>query len=274
MTPPSVEVGGKTIEPRSMDWGRVQRGIASLKQLPPPDILASTLPEGYVCLITDDGTDLAPNLADALAERGWKVVILSYSILGRSESRNREAGEMHVPFVVLDEMSETSLQKKLVEIGERFGLIGAAIHLNPRLNSGNGGSTNPELPGEQEKLIVKHVFLLAKHLKETLNCAAGKGRSIFMSVTRLDGEFGLGSEADFDPISGGLFGLVKSLNLEWEPVFCRAVDLDPAYDAQESTKRIIAELYDPNRLISEVGYSPRGRLTLVVEPAAAKENEQ
>ena len=92
-----------------------------------------------------------------------------------------------------------------------------------------------------------------------------------MSVIRLDGQFGLSKEADFDPISGGLFGLVKTLNLEWEPVFCRAVDLDPAYDAQESTKRILAELYDPNRLISEVGYSQRGRLTLVVEPTSDKE---
>ena len=49
-----------------------------------------------------------------------------------------------------------------------------------------------------------------------------------MVVVSLDGEFGMGEKIDFDPISGGLFGLVKSLNLEWEPVFCRAVDLDPA----------------------------------------------
>ena len=267
-------MGGETIESRNTDWGRVQRGIASLKQLPAPDILASSLPEGYVCLITDDGTDLTPTLAGALAGCGWNVVVLSYPALSRRDKETGHTGEMRVPRVVMDEMSEVYLQKKLDEIAATFGPVGAVIHLNPRQNSGIGASIERETPGGQEKIIVKHIFLLAKHLKETLNSAAEKGRSIFMSVTRLDGEFGLGRDADFDPISGGLFGLVKTLNLEWEPVFCRAVDLDPAYNAQESTKRIIAELYDPNRLISEVGYSQRGRLTLVVEPTSGKESNQ
>jgi hypothetical protein len=257
-----------------MDWGHVKRGIASLKQLPPPDILASSLPEGYICLITDDGTDLAPTLAGELDGRGWKVVVLSYGTLLRHNRQNGHSYEMPVQQVVMDEMSEDYLQKKLEEIAATFGPVGAVIHLNPRLDSGVWESVESGLPGDREKLVVKHVFLLAKHLKETLNHAAEKGRSIFMSVTRLDGEFGLSSEADFNPISGGLFGLVKTLNLEWEPVYCRAVDLDPVYDAQESTKRVIAELYDPNRLISEVGYSPRGRFTLVVEPSSGKEKYQ
>jgi hypothetical protein len=256
-----------------MDWGRIQRGIASLKQLPAPDILASSLPEGYVCLITDDGTDLTPTLAWALAGRGWRVVVLSYLAFSQRDEKTGHTGEVRVPRVVMDEMGEVYLQKKLDEIAATFGPIGAVIHLNPRQNSEVGGSSfERETPVGQEKLIVKHVFMLAKHLKETLNVAAEKGRSIFMSVIRLDGEFGLGRGADFDPISGGLFGLVKTLNLEWGPVFCRAVDLDPAFNAQESTKRIIAELYDPNRLISEVGYSQRGRLTLVVEPTSGKES--
>jgi NAD(P)-dependent dehydrogenase (short-subunit alcohol dehydrogenase family) len=254
-----------------MDWGSVPRGIASLKQLPPPDILESSLPAGYVCLITDDGSDLTPTLADALAGRGWNVVVLSYSALSRKDEETGHTGEMSVPRVVMDEMSEVYLQKKLDEIAATFGPVGAVIHLNPRQNSSVEASIKGETHDGQEKLIVKHVFMLAKHLKETLNNAAEKGRSIFMSVIRLDGEFGLSKEADFDPISGGLFGLVKTLNLEWEPVFCRAVDLDPVYNAPESTKRIIAELYDPNRLISEVGYSQRGRLTLVVEPTSSKE---
>jgi hypothetical protein len=32
----------------------------------------------------------------------------------------------------------------------------------------------------------------------------------------------------------------------------------------------MAELYDPNRLISEVGYSNKGRFTLVVEQSGAE----
>lgn len=171
-----------------------------------------------------------------------------------------------VASIKLEEVSEEHLQLKLAEVSDRFGPIGAFIHLNPTPGQPNNSD---EQSSQNEKTIVKHVFLVAKHLKETLNSAASNGRGIFMSVTHLDGEFGLGGNIDFDPISGGLFGLVKTLNLEWEPVFCRAVDLDPKYDIEEASKRIVAELMDPNRLITEVGYSfENGRQTLIVEPAS------
>ena len=85
-----------------------------------------------------------------------------------------------------------------------------------------------------------------------------------MTVTRLDGEFGLSDRADFTPINGGLFGLVKTLNLEWEAVFCRAVDLSPTLDTEQVVRNILAELHDPNRLITEVGYTENERSTLAV----------
>ena len=86
-----------------------------------------------------------------------------------------------------------------------------------------------------------------------------------MVVTRLDGEFGLGEASDFTPINGGLFGLVKTLNLEWEPVFCRAVDISPQLDAGKLSEAVVAELHDPNRLVVEVAYNLNGRSTLAVE---------
>ena len=121
---------------------------------------------------------------------------------------------------------------------------------------------------EVQKEINKHVFLLAKHLKEPLTQSAKTGHGAFMVVLQLDGEFGLGGEIDFDPITGGLFGLVKTLNLEWESVFCRAVDISPEVAEDQAVRHIIAELFDPNRLVTEVGYSAKGRATLVAEQAA------
>ena len=114
---------------------------------------------------------------------------------------------------------------------------------------------------------MRQVFLAAKHLKETLNQASRTSRSIFMTVVRLDGEFGLGENIMFSPISGGLFGLVKTLNLEWEPVFCRAVDVSPQLDAGRLSEAVVAELHDPNRLVVEVAYNLTGRSTLAVEQA-------
>ena len=287
----------------------VQRGIASLKLIPAPDILESTLPEGYVCLITDDGTGLTTSLAGALTGLNWNVVVLSYSLgatfetdlisaVARTEvdkelNFNRKTSPVEavaglgeragLHYVNLDGMDEDELQGKLAEITTSIGPIGAVIHLNPHQNPPMKAEFNtanvvtqtaPESFANQEKLIVRLVFMLAKHLKGTINESAQKGRGIFMSITHLDGQFGLSMQSDFDPISGGLFGLVKTLNLEWEPVFCRAVDLDPAFGIQESTDRILAELFDPNRLISEVGYSQRGRLTLVVEPVSGKKESK
>ena len=93
------------------------------------------------------------------------------------------------------------------------------------------------------------------------------GRSAFLTVTRLDGEFGLRPDSSFDPVAGGLSGLVKSLNLEWEAVFCRALDLNPALAPAEAARLILAEMDDPDRLLVEVGYpGPDRRVTLVAAP--------
>jgi hypothetical protein len=62
-----------------------------------------------------------------------------------------------------------------------------------------------------------------------------------------------------------LFGLTKTLNLEWDDVFCRAIDLQPGMDADLAAEHIVAELSDPNRLLSEVAYSENGRYTLEVQ---------
>jgi acyl transferase domain-containing protein len=169
--------------------------------------------------------------------------------------------------VVLADMSEEHLQQQLNAIANKYGSIGTFIHLNPLTQS------NPDniLSHISEKAILKHVFLMAKHLKKSLNEAALQGRSCFLTVTRLDGEFGLGQSdhtINASVISGGLFGLAKTLNLEWEPVFCRAVDLHPEMDEDKATENIIAELHDPNRLIAEVGYTLEGRNTLVAEKSA------
>ncbi len=238
----------------------VNRGLAGLRPLPTPDLLETLMPDGFICLLTDDGTDLTSSLAKSLTDNGWKVVVMSYPAAMIPRQSPLAGGFSQIQLV---DVSEDHLGQRLAEINATFGPVGAFIHLNPPEISSSGKELRPG----DEKSIVKHIFLLAKHLKNSLNDAANTGRGVFMSVIHLDGEFGLSGNIDFDPISGGLFGLVKTLNLEWEPVFCRALDLDPAYDVETSVQHIIAEILDPNRLVAEVGYSQsHGRQTLVVEP--------
>jgi hypothetical protein len=162
-------------------------------------------------------------------------------------------------------MSEEHLKLKLAEIVQQFGPPAVFIHLHPHTIKYSSGSIQRNGVirfDDSEKAIVKHVFLIAKHLKEPLNLAAQKGQAAFLTVARLDGQFGLGQDHIFSPISGGLFGLVKTLNLEWREVYCRGIDLSPALSPAQSVRRILDELHDPNHLIIEVGY----RLPLPAEP--------
>ena len=165
--------------------------------------------------------------------------------------------------VVLSDMSENHLQTRLKELSANGGEVAVYIHLAPPEHILNSNDADPD---EIHKTILKHTFLMAKHLKPDLNNAAKQGRGVFMTVTHLDGEFGLGKEAEFQPVEGGLAGLVKTLNLEWQAVFCRAIDLNPALGSDRTTDYIVAELFDPNRLMTEVGYTTDGRHTLVVNP--------
>ncbi|RPJ52070.1 MAG: polyketide synthase, partial [Chloroflexi bacterium] len=248
-------------EPEPFDPG-IAQGIVIRKILPMPDALDTPLPGGHICLITDDGGPATPALAQALLEKRWPTVVLRFPMLVVSERQPLPEGANSVD---LAELSETALQACLEETASRFGPVAVFIHLTQMEQSDPGGIGF----SKAEKSLMKMVFLMAKHLKPALNQAAEKGRAVFMTVTHLDGEFGLGEASDFTPIKGGLFGLVKTLNLEWESVFCRAVDLSPALDTRRVVGCILAELNDPNRLITEVGYTQAERSTLVVASVPA-----
>lgn len=222
--------------------------------IPAPDRLV--LPTGInrTCLLTDDGTPVTGKLANLLTEAGWQVVILTFPqsiltpVLSLSENFNR---------VWLKDLSEEHLQQQLTAIAKTFNGIEAFIHLHPRSLSA-------------EKAILKYVFLLAKHLKSPLEESSLQGRSCFMTVARLDGEFGLGKTNNFSALAGGLFGLTKTLNLEWPNVFCRSIDLSPDLNLERAALAISNELYDPNASIVEVGHTFDERFTLVCEAAALK----
>ncbi len=233
----------------------VERRPAKLLFLPPPDSLDFALPEGHVTVITDDGSLTTSQLAQTLSNRGGKVVVLSFPPAIVPQQSPLPAG---VNRVVLADMTEELLQHKLSAIASHFGTIGGFIHIHPVFEA----NQTPDYL-EPEKAIVKHVFFMAKHLKQTLNEVGRYERSYFLTVNRLDGAFGLEHNINFGVIGAGLFGLTKTLKWEWLKVFTRAIDLSPAISPQQSAEYIIAEMHDPNLYISEVAYGSQGRVTLV-----------
>ncbi|BAY76692.1 beta-ketoacyl synthase [Nostoc linckia NIES-25] len=236
---------------------QILRSPVRLKYLPEPDVLDFTLPDEHIALLTDDGSLTTAKLAEILYKRGWKIVVLSFPQSLIAQQLPLAEG---ISRVVLADLTEEHLQEQLTAIATNYGQIAAFIHLNP---SNHDDSSDGVRYLESEKAILRHVFLIAKYLKEPLNHAATQGRSCFVTVARLDGEFGLGQKTNFGAIGAGLFGLTKTLNQEWESVFCRAIDLSPDLDPQTSAQHILAELHDPNLLVVEAGYSQQGRGTLV-----------
>jgi len=235
----------------------VKRLTARLKHLPQPDFWEVTLPEGHIGLITDDGSLTTCKVAQMLIEGGWKVVVLSFPSSLISQQSALPPG---VHRITLQDMSENHLQQQLNAIATNYGNVGALIHLHPVFGK-HPQATVPYFP--EEKAIVKHIFLMAKHLQKSLNQAAnGNGRSCFCTVARLDGAFGLEQKVNFGAIGAGLFGLTKSMIWEWEKVFCRAIDISPDINAGDAANYIIAELHDPNRYLTEVAYGSQGRVTL------------
>jgi acyl carrier protein len=231
------------------------RGVISLKSLPLPDHLTTEKVANQISLILNDGSELTLKLAEKMKGLGNKVIVLS---LPETLVQNKFKLNGSVEQVLLPDVTEEAIQTALNNIEREHGAVSIFIHLDPADNDPKAFSNN-------EKEIVKTVFLLAKHLKETLSNAGKNGYAAFVTVTHLDGQFGLSLNSSVEPVSGGLFGLTKTLNLEWEDVFCRAIDLQPDMNEELAADCITAELFDPNRLISEVAYNKAGRFTLVVD---------
>ncbi|TVR24703.1 MAG: beta-ketoacyl synthase, partial [Anaerolineaceae bacterium] len=253
--PEKATNGGATPALTQLDHD-IPRTPTALKPLPRPDFIAVDPPADGVCVLTDDGTPLTGMVAEGLSAKGWSVVVLSFpsDVVGR-----QSAIPSHVARVTLSDMAEVRIEEALKTISDGHGHIAAFVHISP---SSHQLGANGDLFVSAEKALVKHAFLLAKHLKRPLNDAAERGYALFMTVARLDGAFGT-RDGRYGAVSGGLFGLTKTVNLEWAGVFCRALDVSAGLDDATAAAQIIAEMHDPNRVLVDVGLSQSGRVTIV-----------
>jgi len=94
--------------------------------------------------------------------------------------------------------------------------------------------------------------------------------SVFVTVSRLDGVFGVGGEGtgpETRPLTGGLAGLAKTASHEWPEVHCKAMDVTSGvHDAASLAFDIVDEIFFDGPL--EVGLTHTGRVTLELLPRA------
>ena len=235
-----------------------------LRPLAAPDALEFDLPDKHCCLISDDGSHISRELVARLESRGWRVIVLRYfnphmDYPSLSVAGNNDFGQ--APLIAFTADDESYIRQQLDDIVSRFGPVAAFIHVHPQF------SPLPESPvifNTDSEKVLRQVFLTAKFLQPSLTSAAQLPvsgiRACFMTVTQLDGGFGLRGERDIDVIAGGLSGLTKTLALEWPEVFCRVVDVSPDIN-QDAARYILTELNDPNRRCIEVGWHKSGRVT-------------
>lgn len=229
--------------------------------MPAADYLEFTLPDTHCVLVSNEGSPLSTNLIQKLKAKGNRVVALNLSGVPNPISDNA---------ITLLDVSDKSIENAIESVRRQYGKIGTFIHLHPHFEFEQGHFTQHF---KAEKAIVKTLFFLAKHLQKDLNELGQNQRANFLTVSRMDGQLGQGKRGNTSIIAGGIPGLVKCLNLEWSPVFCRSLDIQPEMPVEQMTQNIIAELHDPNVSVVEVAISQELRQTTVAKTTAVKEHQ-
>jgi hypothetical protein len=210
------------------DYRGIDRAVAERIFLAAPDALLFSA-HGAVCAIAarTPHDPAAALLAQRLADDGWRPVLLA------------------VP-----DWGEAALAAALAGLAAAHGPVGTFVSIDANSAADAG-----------DKAWVRWNFLAAKHMRAQFTASAAAAqppeRRIFLTVTRLDGAFGLHDCAR--PIIGGLFGLAKTLHLEWDDVFARAVDCAPALSPEAVVSAVAAEMRDADRLLAETAFDHDGR---------------
>ncbi|MET9113228.1 SDR family NAD(P)-dependent oxidoreductase [Streptomyces longwoodensis] len=225
----------------------IGRGHAGLVELALPDRLVDAYPQGATALVVDDGSEVAGATAARLAAAGWQVRALRLPGVPQ-----RVEGATDLP---LAGWGATELSSRLEQLADE------KVHLAVVFAAADG------LPWAEGIRRLAHTLLVAKHLVAPLTSAARAGhRAAFVTVTRLDGSFGLTGVAEDAAPAGGVGGLVKTLAVEAPELFCRAVDLAPGLGADEAAELVLQEAQDAAPAPVQVGRDGGRRVALT--PAA------
>ncbi len=217
--PAIVASGNKSPTPEvprveSSKIDRPLRREVTLIDLPPIGDGPLALAPDREVWITDDGTRLPAALAAALDARGVSARIVGLNEIGEL----RRAADART------------------ESTAAAGPVAGVILLAPPV------SARAETGREESDDLLKRALGLVQRVAGELRSAASAGGAVLMTVSRMDGGFGLRG-GEFDAAQGGLAGLTKTAAREWADVRCRALDVSPAWHEDASiAAAIVREL--------------------------------
>ncbi len=154
------------------------------------------------------------------------------------------------------------LSKELIKRGFQTKLVDLSSIDNLEYPSKLNGLIIISPRSGTEDRILRNAFTLLKNCSKALREAGRNDESLFVTVSRLDGKFGIdGLNGKSDPMSGGLAGLSKTAHHEWSEVKCKAIDYDVSTkSAATISQRIADELFCEGPV--EVGVSQNGSIGL------------
>ncbi|MBW2217192.1 MAG: SDR family NAD(P)-dependent oxidoreductase, partial [Deltaproteobacteria bacterium] len=152
----------------------------------------------------------------------------------------------------LDYMPEL-VSLKHIENKEQPTNLGGLLILSPAKDAGDD--------------FIKDSFRLLKHVGPALKNTGENGGSVLLTVSRMDGHFGLASlNGQNDPASGGIAGLLKTALHEWPEVHCKALDLAGNFENRsDAVSTVVEEMFLDGPV--EVGLSNKGKYILELNSA-------
>ena len=160
-----------------------------------------------------------------------------------------------------------AIQERLKQLGYQPKLVSLdELDFLPAPSDLGGLILLPPAASADDRFL-KRAFRLLQIAGPGLKKAGEQGKSLFATVSRLNGSFGLlPGVTPADPVSGGLAGLSKTASHEWPQVFCKAIDLAPELkDATIAAAALVDEILTEGPL--EVGISVGGLHTLKLTDA-------
>ncbi|MEZ8022330.1 phosphopantetheine-binding protein [Vibrio sp. 1F255] len=245
----------------------------ALKKLPAADKLVDCFSKDACVVITDDGHN-AGVLAEKFTANGIQVAVVR-SALSAASPLNSEIASYTLNSV--DDAGVTAVINDIeADLKTSNKVIAGFIHLQAIVDAKQSNEQAVNLNADSRASLTT-AFLFAKHLNGQLNAVSG--RSVFFTLSRIDGGFGyLDTKqlANAELNQAALSGLTKTLSHEWSNVFCRALDADASIDARHLAEAITGELFDIDTNTVEIGLShtengESGRATLIATtPGAAQ----
>lgn len=225
---------------RNMEMRELQVRLKEVKK----DKYNNQLVKGAVLILMDwDGVAL--KVGEKLEKLGYSPILV--------KERKMECANLRYPVFNLPSCKEGDIEElfQLITKEQKSSLVGF-------LNVDSTGVTDSANRMDYEQL--KMIFLMAKYFYLQNNTVVSdKERKFFFNVVRMDGMLGTKGEGT-NLMSGGLFGLGKSLADEWkEHTYVKVMDISAGCNTEQCVEHILDELQSGNPAYAEIGIAENGR---------------